>query len=63
MCDLLGKSLCFLHGDGVFNVLEPLRMVLDVLDPLGIVFNVLDREKSLLLPLPYTGQSFDNFVP
>jgi len=47
MLDLLGKSLSFLHGDGVFNVLEPLRMVLDMLDPLGMVFDVLNRGKSL----------------
>ena len=48
-----GRVFCFLHGDGVFDVLEPLEMVLDVLDPLGMVLDVLDRGKSLLLPLPY----------
>ena len=48
-----GRVFCFLHGDGVFDVLKSLRMVLDVLD----------RGKWLLLPLPFTGESFDNFVP
>nr|POE90752.1 hypothetical protein CFP56_27336 [Quercus suber] len=38
-----GKVFCLLHGDGVFDVLEPLKMVLNVLDPLGIVFDVLDQ--------------------
>ena len=58
-----GRVFYFLHGDGVFNVLEPLKMVLDVLNPLVMVFDVFDRGKSLLLPLAFTGESFDNFVP
>ena len=44
-------------------MLESLKMVLDVLDPLVMVFDVFDRGKSLLLPLAFTGESFDNFVP
>ena len=57
-----GRVFCFLHGDGVFDVLEPMKMVLDVLDLLGTVFDVLDRGKRLLLSLPLTEESFDNFV-
>ena len=45
-----GRVFCFLHGDGVFDVLEPQKMVLGMLDPLGIVLDLLTRE------------SFDNFV-
>ena len=37
-----GRVFCLFHGDGVFDVLEPLEMVLDVLDPLGMVLDVLD---------------------
>ena len=50
MLDLLGKSFLLPSWDGVFDVLEPLKMVLDVLDPLGIVLDLLTRE------------SFDNFM-
>ena len=57
-----GKVFCFLHRDGVFDVLEPLKMVLNVLDLLGIVFDVLDQGKRFLLPLPLTEESFDNFM-
>ena len=52
-----GRVFCFLHGDGVFDVLESLKMVLNVLDPLRIVFDVLDWGKR-----PLTEESFDNFV-
>ena len=44
-------------------MLEPLGKVLNVFDPLGMVFDVLDQGKSLLLPLPFIRESFDNLVP
>ena len=44
----------------VLHVLDSLGMVLDVLDLLKMVLDVVDQGKSILLPFPLTGESFDN---
>ena len=54
-----GRVFYFLRGDGVFDVLEPLKIVLDVLDPLGMVFDVLEPLKMVLYVLNPLGMVFD----
>ena len=43
-------------------MLDSLGMVLDVVDLMMMVFDALDQGKSILLPLPLTGKSFDNSI-
>nr|POE66082.1 hypothetical protein CFP56_33894 [Quercus suber] len=54
-----GRVFYFLGRDGVFDVFEPLKIVLDVLDPLGMIFDVLEPLKMVLYVLDPLGMVFD----